>query len=43
MSHLLPVLKALVIGQKGPLVAGEIEKTKDYAKQLAAKLKSEKD
>jgi len=43
MNQLLPVLKALVIGQKGPLVEGEIEKTKDYAKQLAAKLKSEKD
>ena len=43
MNQLLPVLKALVIGQKGPLVEGEIEKTKDYAKQLAAKLKKEKD
>jgi menaquinone-dependent protoporphyrinogen IX oxidase len=39
MKQLLPVLKALVLGQKGPLVEGEIEKTKDYAKQLAAKLK----
>jgi menaquinone-dependent protoporphyrinogen IX oxidase len=43
MNQLLPVLKALVTGQKGPLVEGEIEKTKDYAKQLAAKLKKEND
>ena len=39
MNQLLPVLKALVIGQKGPIVEGEIERTKEYAKQLAAKLK----
>ena len=39
MSQLLPVLKALVLGQKGPLVEGEVERTKDYARQLAAKLK----
>jgi len=39
MNQLLPVLKALVIGQKGPLVEGEIERTKEYARQLAAKLK----
>ena len=39
MNQLLPVLKALVIGQKGPIVEGEIERTKDYARQLAAKLK----
>jgi len=39
MNQLLPVLKALVLGQKGPLVEGEIEKTKEYAKNLAAKLK----
>jgi len=39
MSQLLPVLKALVLGQKGPLVEGQIERTKEYAKQLAAKLK----
>jgi menaquinone-dependent protoporphyrinogen IX oxidase len=43
MNQLLPVLKALVIGQKGPLVEGEIEKTKDYAKQLTTKLKKKKD
>ncbi len=39
MRQLLPVLKALVIGQKGPLVDGEIEHTKDFAKQISAKLK----
>jgi menaquinone-dependent protoporphyrinogen IX oxidase len=42
MNQLLPVLKALVIGQKGPLVEGEIERTKTYARELAAKLKDEK-
>ena len=41
MKQLLPVLKALVLDWKGPLVEGEIERTKDYAKQLAAKLKNE--
>jgi len=39
MNQLLPVLKALVIGQKGPLVEGEIDRTKEYARQFAAKLK----
>ena len=39
MNQLLPVLKALVLGQKGPLVEGEVDRTKDYARQLAAKLK----
>ncbi len=39
MNQLLPVLKALVLGQKGPLVEGEIERTKDYAMQLVMKLK----
>jgi menaquinone-dependent protoporphyrinogen IX oxidase len=39
MKQLLPVLKALVIGQKGPLVEGEVERTKEYTKGLAAKLK----
>ena len=42
MNQLLPVLKALVLGQKGPLVEGEIERTKDYARELAIKLKEEK-
>jgi menaquinone-dependent protoporphyrinogen IX oxidase len=39
MRQLLPVLKALVIDWKGPLVEGEIERTKDYARQLAGELK----
>jgi len=43
MNQLLPVLKALVFGQKGPLKEGEIERTKDYARQIATKLKREKD
>jgi menaquinone-dependent protoporphyrinogen IX oxidase len=38
MSQLMPVLKALVIGQKGPIVDGEIERTKEYARELSAKL-----
>jgi len=41
MKQLLPVLKALVLGQKGPLVEGEIDRTKDYARELAVKLKEE--
>ncbi len=39
MNQLLPVLKALVLDQKGPLVEGEVKRTKDYARELAAKLK----
>jgi menaquinone-dependent protoporphyrinogen IX oxidase len=39
MTPLLPVLKAVVFGQKGPLKEGETERTKDYARQLAAHLK----
>jgi len=42
MTQVLPVLKALVIDQKGPLVEGEVDRTKDYARELVAKLKSEK-
>jgi len=42
MNQLLPVLNALVLDQKGPLVEGEVERTKDYARKLAIKLKSEK-
>jgi menaquinone-dependent protoporphyrinogen IX oxidase len=38
MKQLLPVLKALVIGQKGPLVDGEVNRTKNYARELATKL-----
>jgi menaquinone-dependent protoporphyrinogen IX oxidase len=39
MNQLLPVLKAAVLGMKGPLQEGEIERTKEYARELAAKLK----
>jgi flavodoxin len=39
MNQLLPVLKAVVLGWKGPLQEGEIERAKKYAKELAAKLK----
>ena len=42
MKQILPVLKALVLGQKGPLVEGEIDRAKIYAKELATKLKEEK-
>jgi len=38
MNQLLPVLKALVLGQKGPLVDGEVDRTRVYARELAAKL-----
>jgi menaquinone-dependent protoporphyrinogen IX oxidase len=39
MKQLVPVLKAVVLGWKGPLQEGEIERTKEYARDLAAKLK----
>ena len=39
MNQLVPALKALVFDMKGPLKEGEIERTKEYAKDLAAKLK----
>lgn len=41
MKQLLPVLKAAVLGMKGPLVEGEIERTKDFAEEFATKLKEE--
>jgi len=41
MKQMLPVLKALVFGQKGPLKEGEIKRTKEYAKEFAIKLKKE--
>ena len=41
MNQLLPVHKALVESKlKGMLLEGEIDKAKDYSKQLAAKLKN---
>jgi len=41
MNQLLPVLKAAVFEQKGPLKEGEIERTKEYARELAIKLKED--
>lgn len=41
MNQMLPVHKALVLGQKGPLVEGEIDRTKNFARELAAKLKEQ--
>jgi menaquinone-dependent protoporphyrinogen IX oxidase len=41
MNQLLPVLKAAVFGQKGPLKEREIERTKEYARELAIKLKED--
>ncbi len=38
MNQLLPVLKAVVLGQKGPLQEGEIERAKEYARKLATEL-----
>ncbi len=40
MSQMLPVLKAVVLGWKGPLQEGEIERTREYARELAAKLRN---
>ena len=39
MNQLLPVLKAVVVGWKGPLQEGEIERAREYAGELAVKLK----
>jgi menaquinone-dependent protoporphyrinogen IX oxidase len=39
MNQLLPVPKAVVLGWKGPLQEGEIERVKEYARELAIKLK----
>ena len=39
MNLQLPVLKAVVLGQKGPLQEGEIERAKEYARRLAIELK----
>ena len=38
MKRLLPVLKAVVLGMKGPLKEGEIERAKEYAGKLAVEL-----
>jgi hypothetical protein len=40
MSQLVPVLKSLVEAKmRGMLLEGEIDRAKDHARQLAAKLK----
>lgn len=39
MKELQPVLKAVVLGMKGPLQEGEIERTKEYARELANNLR----
>ncbi len=41
MNQLVPVLKALVHEMKGPLLEGEIDRTKEYARTLATKLKEQ--
>ena len=41
MNQLMPVLKAVVFGAKGPLKEGEIERTKEYARKLAIELKEQ--
>jgi menaquinone-dependent protoporphyrinogen IX oxidase len=41
MNQLLPVLKAVVLGWKGPLQEGEIKRAKEYAGELAIELKKE--
>jgi len=39
MNQLLPVLKAVVLGMKGPLQEGEIERATEYGRKLAIELK----
>lgn len=39
MNQFLPVLKTAVLGIRGPLKEGEIERTKEYIRGLVAKLK----
>lgn len=43
MNHLLPVLKAVVLGAKGPLKEGEVKRTKEYARKLATKVREIRD
>jgi len=40
MKQMLPVLKAVVLGWKGPLQEGEVERAREYARQLTKELKS---
>ena len=39
MNQMLPVLKAVVLGMKGPLQEGEIERAREYARKLTTELK----
>jgi len=39
LNQILPVLKTAVLGIKGPLKENEIERTKEYSRELIAKLK----
>jgi len=39
LKQAVPVLRPAVLGLKGPLREGEVEKAKVYAKELASKLK----
>jgi flavodoxin len=39
MKQVVPALKAAVLGWKGPLREGEIERTEEYTRELAARLK----
>jgi flavodoxin len=39
LKQLQPALKVAVLGMKGPLKDGEIEKAKEYAKKLVSELK----
>jgi multimeric flavodoxin WrbA len=39
MNQLLPALKAVVYGMKGPLKKGEVERAKEYARSIAVELK----
>ena len=40
MTPLLPALKAVVLGMKGPLQEGEVERTREYARELATRLEN---
>ena len=40
MKQAMPPLRGVVFGMKGPLQEGEIERVKEYAAELAGKLKS---
>ena len=39
LRQAMPVLKALVLDMKGPLVEGELERVKEYGRDLAGKFK----